>query len=379
MEAAALKKNDRNPQTQDSKTKSLNDSLPSSTFPFLTIVMPVRNEARFIKTTLHQLLAQDYPQDRYEIIVADGESTDDTQQLVLEMAQRHAQVRLMENPGRFPSSGRNLGFKNGRGDIFVVIDGHCYIPDHQYFKAIVFCFEKSHADCLGRPQPLDPPELTPFQEAVALARASRIGHSGDSFIYSLFEGFISPVSNGFAYKKEVFSKTGYVDERFDACEDVEFNYRVEKAGLKCYTSPELAVRYYPRENKQGLFKQMNRYGQGRFKFIRKHPDSLDLNQFIPALWVCGLLFLLILGLWILNFRPTSFWSPITMTFGGLSIIYGLYLLVILVESFRIGMNKGFRYVRFLSSIFLVIHFGLGYGFLKEGVLSIGLTRKGSTQ
>jgi succinoglycan biosynthesis protein ExoA len=335
--------------------------------PFITIVMPVRNEARFIRKTVNQLLTQEYPQSRYEILVADGESTDETREIIREISQNHPQVVLMNNPGRLPSSGRNVGFKNGKGDIFVIVDGHCYIPDNQYLNAVVLCLEKSQADCLGRPQPLDPPDLTPFQKAVALARASRIGHSGDSLIYSTVEGYVSPVSNGFAYKRNIFQKVGCVDEEFDACEDVEFNYRLEKVGLKCYMSPELLVKYYPRENITGLFRQMSRYGQGRLKFVKKHPETLNLNQVIPALFVSGLLLWALSGLGLLGFSGSHLLHPVALTFMGLSFLYGLYCLVVISLSLCLGFKKGWLYFKFLPFIFFFIHFGLGYGFLKESL------------
>ena len=147
--------------------------------PFITVVMPVRNEARFIVATLGQLLGQEYPPDRYEILVADGMSDDGTQAIVQEIAASNPQVRLLENSKRLSSAGRNVGFRNGIGVYFLVVDGHCFIPDNQLFNNMVDCFVKSGADCLGRPQTLDPPGLTHFQTAVALARESRLGHGGD--------------------------------------------------------------------------------------------------------------------------------------------------------------------------------------------------------
>ena len=53
-------------------------------------------------------------------------------------------------------------------------------------------------------------------------------------IHAEEEGYVSPVSMGCAYSRSVFDKIGYVDESFDACEDVEFNYRVEKEGFKTF-------------------------------------------------------------------------------------------------------------------------------------------------
>lgn len=336
--------------------------------PFITLVMPVRNESRFIKGTIHQILAQDYPPDRFEIIVADGMSDDTTRAIVTEIAAQHPQVRMLDNPARRSSAGRNVGFKNGKGDIFLVVDGHCYIPDNQLLNNTVACLEKSGAACLGRPQPLDPPGLTEFQKAVALARASKLGHGGDSLIFGTYEGFASPVSNGATYRREVFDKVGYVDETFDACEDVEFNYRVEQAGFTCYTSPALTVRYYPRENLRGLMRQMIRYGTGRRTFTRKHPAALTLNQLIPAGFVVGLLITVsLLVVEALSGGAIGGPLPLTLLTSSLLLLYGFYVLIILVESVRIAAKNGWQYLRWLPFIIFTVHFGLGWGFVRQTV------------
>jgi glycosyltransferase involved in cell wall biosynthesis len=338
--------------------------------PFISVVMPIRNEARFIRDTLGQLLAQDYPAGRYEIIVVDGISDDGTQAIVGEMARTNPQIRLMDNPGRRSSAGRNVGFKNGRGDIFLVVDGHCYIPGVNLLNSIEECFEKSGAHCLGRPQPLDPPGLTVFQQAVALARGSKVGHGGDSLIYGEYEGFASPVSNGAAYRREVLQHIGFVDENFDACEDLEFNFRVEKAGLKAYTSPKLTVRYYPREDLRGLLRQMIRYGRGRWRFIRKHPEALTLNQLVPAAFVTGLLLLMVvMCTGALTFEFSGIFNRVGVL--ALGFLYGLYLLMIMAESLRIAARNGWIYLGYLPMIFIAIHLGLGWGFLMQALSSKG--------
>ncbi len=50
--------------------------------PFVTVIMPVRNEAPMISRALHAVLAQDYPTDRLEVVVVDGLSTDTTAEQV---------------------------------------------------------------------------------------------------------------------------------------------------------------------------------------------------------------------------------------------------------------------------------------------------------
>ena len=326
--------------------------------PFITVVMPVRNEARFISDTLSQILAQEYPEDRYEIIVADGMSDDGTREIVLKLSQLFQNIRLLDNPKRLSSAGRNVGFKNGRGDYFLVVDGHCYIPDNQLFSNVVDCFRKSGADCLGRPQPLDPPGLTDFQKSVAIARASWLGHGGDSLIYSENESFASPVSNGAAYARHVFEKVGYVDENFDAAEDVEFNYRVEQFGFKCYTSPKLTVRYYPRENLRGLFRQIVRYGKGRRRFTRKHPEALTINQLIPIGFVAGLCMLALSLILCLLYGVNA---PLVFS----AIIYTLYLFLVATVTIKVAIRNGIQSATPVPAIMFIIHFALGYGFLKE--------------
>jgi glycosyltransferase involved in cell wall biosynthesis/GT2 family glycosyltransferase len=337
-------------------------------FPFITVVMPVRNEACFIADTLEQLLAQDYPRGRYEVLVADGMSDDGTREVVSRIAAKDSRVHLLDNPKRRSSAGRNVGFKAGRGDYFVVVDGHCHVPGEHFLRDIMDCFEKSGADCLGRPQPLDPPGLLPFQRSVALARASRLGHGGDSLIYGDFEGLASPVSNGAAYRRQVFETVGYVDENFDACEDVEFNYRVELAGLQAYTSPKLTVRYYPRENLASLLGQMRRYGRGRTRLYRKHPALLILSALAPACFAGGIAaFAVLLGL---NLAiGLSAFPAIIMNVLGLALL--AYAVLVSLSTVRICREHGWSHALLLPLIFLVVHGGLGLGMWEEFLAPVG--------
>jgi GT2 family glycosyltransferase len=183
------------------------------------------------------------------------------------------------------SSGRNVGFRNGRGDIFLVIDGHCQIMTDQLLKNVVDCFERSGAHCLGRPQPLIIPKEPNMQKAIALARGSWLGHSFNSFIHSGNEGFVSPVSVGCAYRKEIFEKVGFVDETFDACEDVDSTI---SSWFQDFFSPTIAVHYYAEATYQ-TFGDNNRYGRGRFNFMYKHPAAIHIETLLPAILVLGIL------------------------------------------------------------------------------------------
>jgi GT2 family glycosyltransferase len=330
--------------------------MTASAAPFVTISMPVLNEEKFISGTLNELLNQDYPRGRFEIIVADGGSSDRTRQIVDNIAKENPQVILMDNPGRLPSSGRNVGFRNGRGDYFLVVDGHCRIGNDRLLKNLVDCFERTGADCLCRPQPFIIPDRPTMQRAIGLARTSRLGHSSNSFIHSSGEGWVSPVSVGCAYRRDVFARVGFVDESFDACEDVEFNYRVEKAGLKSFFSPSIAVWYYPRENLRSLWRQLLRYGEGRIRFVRKHPESLTIDMLLPVFFLLGVMS-----------GPLVKFLSVKLFYLYLGFL-GLYLGLLCFESFRKCSGNTTLAPKMISA-FLVVHVALGVGMIR------GLSRK----
>lgn len=327
---------------------------------YLSIVIPVRNEEKFIGETLGALVNQDYPKERFEIIVVDGASTDLTCAEVERFITNHPNmnVRLLHNPGRLSSRARNIGVREASGQLIGVIDGHVYIPNGKLFANMECLKEKNRALCLARPAPLDVPSLKngiPFW--IAVARRSWLGHSRVSNIYSEFEGFADPVSSGFAYDRSVFERVGYFDESFDAAEDVEFHSRLKQAGIQSYTSPDLLIYSYPRDSLWALFRQQIRYGEGRARFVRKHRDGFTKETPIPAgiFLFFAISPLVVLGAW--RFPSVGITYAAMMS---------LYLLILLITGFREAVARK----RLFSGIWVglaiwVTHMGLGWGFVKS--------------
>jgi succinoglycan biosynthesis protein ExoA len=334
--------------------------------PFVSAIVPVRNEAAFVGETLGQLLDQDYPRDRFEVLVADGRSDDGTPEVVREMAARHGNVRLLDNPLRWSSAGRNRAVTAARGDLLVVIDGHCDLGNRHYLRDLADAFARSGADCVGRPQPLDVTGASVFQRAVAAARASWLGHQPASYIYADAEGFVRPHSVAVAYRRSVFETVGLFDEDFDACEDVEFNHRLDRAGMRCFFTPRVGVRYYPRSSLAGLFRQLARYGRGRVRLLRKHPDTFTLPCFAPAAFLVGL----VAGPLLAAVVP---W--LGLVYAG---AVGLYGLLVAVASLGCAVRaRDVRLLPRLPAVFLAIHAGAGCGVLQE-LLVGGRTAEAAT-
>ena len=119
---------ERKPMIRTSRNPAAAAGLP----PYLSVIVPVRNEARFLQRTLEELLAQDYPHDRFEVLVADGESSDATPALVRALETRHDNLRLLRNPRLWSSAGRNQGIRAAQGELIVVVDGHCELGNPSY-------------------------------------------------------------------------------------------------------------------------------------------------------------------------------------------------------------------------------------------------------
>jgi succinoglycan biosynthesis protein ExoA len=328
---------------------------PGVETPLVSVVVPVRNEARHLGRTLGQLTAQQYDPRRFEILVIDGRSDDGTWELAAKFAERFGNVRVFSNPRRLSSAARNIGVRHAQGDIIVVIDGHCELGD-RYLARLVDAFERSGADCIGRPQPLDVSNATGLQRAIAAARSSPLGHHPASHIYSAQEGFVPAKSVAVAYRRSVFDAVGLFDETFDACEDVEFNHRVDRAGLRCYLAPDVSVHYQPRSTLRGLFYQLLRYGRGRIRLLRKHPETLSWATLLPLVFVVGLFAGLPLAL--AAILPRMIYVAAIVA----------YAAIVSLGSFAIGVSrKNLQLVPQLVAVVATIHLGSGIGMLLETI------------
>ncbi len=322
--------------------------------PFVTVVVPVRNEEAFLESTLRPLLDQRYPADRFEIIVADGESEDETVAVVRRLQVDRPNLRIVNNPRRLSSAGRNLGVGLARGHYVLIVDGHCELRSLDYLRHLVAVFEQHGVESVGRPQPLDVTGATPLQRAIALARSSRLGHNPGSFIYAAEGGYVPPQSVAIAYRREVFDRIGNFDECFDACEDLEFNTRLAAAGGRCYFAPQLAVHYHPRGSLSGLVRQMLRYGRGRARLALKHPRTISIPPLVPAAFLLMLTGSFALGL-------------VAPTFAGMFCLTVLaYGVAVCVAAMMLAARGGTpELVPLLPAVFASIHVGAGWGVLAE--------------
>jgi succinoglycan biosynthesis protein ExoA len=315
--------------------------------PDVSVVLPVLNEEKDIGRLVTEVLHQESPTAGFEILVIDGGSTDRTREIVEQLAAQHSNLRLLDNPRRLSSSGRNVGVRAARGEYVLFIDGHCVLPRQDYLVRLVELFRTTRAACLCRPQPLMYLAAYPWSQAIAAARHSPLGHNPGSDIYKSTPAFTNPRSAGAAYERQVLVALGGYDERFDACEDVEFNHRVAQAGFKSYRHPDLAVRYRPRDSLGALYQQMQRYGRGRARLLARHPSEVPWTLLGMTLLAILFVATAIAGDW----RAALFILVLSV---------GFWTLAAAIESLRLA-GISWSVVRITAAL-ATIHFGLLLGF-----------------
>jgi cellulose synthase/poly-beta-1,6-N-acetylglucosamine synthase-like glycosyltransferase len=98
-------------------------SEPTISEPTISIIIAVHNEEDHIAAKLENCLALLYAHDRLEFLVASDGSTDATEAIAMEFAQRDPRIRLLRSQGRAGKSGvQNLAVAHATGDILFFTD-----------------------------------------------------------------------------------------------------------------------------------------------------------------------------------------------------------------------------------------------------------------
>lgn len=319
--------------------------------PFISVLIPVRNEERYVERCLYSLAAQDYPRSHFEVLVIDGESIDSTTQVVSRFAAESTlDLRLLQNPRRLPAPALNLGLEEARGEVIVRIDGHAHVaPD--FLRRSVEALWQTRADCVGGV--IESEGDTPIGEAIALAMSSRFGVGGAEFRVG-GEGPADTVAFG-AYRREVFDRIGGFAEDIAQGEDDEFNYRLLDAGGSIVLASGIRAGYTVRGDLPGLWQQYFGYGKAKPEVLRRHPAQARPRQFAPAAFV-----------------GAAGAAAVLALFGekrALRYLVRVYTLAATTASLALARRHGWTHVRVLPIVFACLHVAYGLGFL-TGLLGL---------
>lgn len=310
--------------------------------------MPVRNEAGYIQRSLEAVLAQDFSDGELEIIVADGQSTDGTREIIQQLAGMHPNLRLIDNPSRIVPTAMNAALRQARGGIIVRVDGHCEVaPD--YVRRCVAHLTQGEADGVGGP--VETVGETWLAQAIAAAMSSRFGVGDSAFRTSQGETRLADTVPFPAYTREIIQRAGPYDEELVRNQDDEYNYRIRALGGRILLAADVHSRYYSRGNLRSLWRQYYQYGFWKVRVLQKHPRQMRPRQFAPPAFVAGLIGSSLTGL----VHPVGW-----LLLAG---ILGAYFLANGLASILTAARSGWQYLLVLPVTFGVLHVGYGLGFL----------------
>jgi glycosyltransferase involved in cell wall biosynthesis len=235
--------------------------------PFVSVIVPVYDDAQSLRRCLGTLQNQTYPRERYEVVVVDNASTDDLRPIVA--AFPGFRLEREDCPGSYAA--RNQGIAASKGQILAFTDSDCR-PDPGWIEAGVRALE-SHPGCGvvgGRIEMVarDPQRITPFDlHDLVWGLPQRV----------YVERFgLAATANLFAHRW-VFDRTGPFDASFKSCGDCEWSFRCEAAGIELVYAQEARIRHPTRSTLREFVRRRRRIAGGfhllALSLERSYPDK----------------------------------------------------------------------------------------------------------
>jgi glycosyltransferase involved in cell wall biosynthesis len=253
--------------------------------PTVSVILPVRNEAAFIERSLGAVLAQDYPAELTEVIVADGMSDDGTLEAAGRLLARRANARVIANPERIVATGLNRATREARGEIIIRVDGHAEVaPDY-----VRRCVEHLRQGADGVGGAVETIGEGPMAQAIAAAMSSKFGVGDSAFRTERGQTKLVDTVPFPAYTRALVDRAGPYDPELVRNQDDEYNYRLRKMGARLLLAADVRSRYYSRSSLRSLWRQYRQYGYWKVRVLQKHPLQMRARQFVPPAFVAALI------------------------------------------------------------------------------------------
>ena len=230
----------------------------------ISLIIPVFQDKSGLIETVNSLIAQDFPQNRYEIIIADNNSRDGTKQVATEFQKKYPGLIKAVHQDQFQSSyaTRNAGVKIARGEICCFIDADM-TANRDYLKQIYGRFSQNDVDYLGCNIKINGKHRTLIE---------KFNHLFAFPMRKYLEEDHFAVTACLSVKRSIFKTVGMFDYRLESGGDQEFGHRVFNAGLKQSYCHDIVLYHPPRTSILSLVK----------KELRKTRGKIQMAHFYPA-------------------------------------------------------------------------------------------------
>ena len=277
-----------------------NDDPPPSPLPYISLIVAVKNEEEVIGRTLDAMMSLNYPKDRYEIIVVEDGSTDNTPQLCAELAKKYPDTLKFfhKQASCGKPSALNFGLARSGGEIIGVFDADS-IPSSDTLNLVVSKFSSGTSALQGF--------TTSSAKGGLLTRLICLEHdawSNDCMMGRRRLSLFIPFSGSCQFiRRDLIEKVGGWNER-SLTEDMEISVRLAAAGAQVHYEPSLNCREGIPSSLGALYGQRLRWFRGWLELIipsiRKSLGGKKLSD-APFLLLSPLIFAMFPILWLIGF------------------------------------------------------------------------------
>ena len=259
---------------------------------FISVIIPVYNEEKYLHECIVSMLAQDYPKEAMEWFFVDGMSTDRTREILEDYRARYPDlIFVLSNEHKTVPYAMNLGIERAKGEYIIRLDAHAEYANN-YFSSCIKVLEETGADNVGGV--METKSRTKTGAVIAKMLSSKFGVGNSQFRTNGQDGYVDTVPFG-AFRREVFEKAGNYDVRLTRNQDSELNYRIIRSGGKIYLSNEIKLAYYCRDTMEGIVKMAIMNGRWNIITEKLCPGSMRLRHFAPCLFTLSLLIMPLLS------------------------------------------------------------------------------------
>lgn len=318
--------------------------------PLISLIVATYNEAAHIEETLRSLLVQRHEGFDLEILIIDGESTDDTAARVMSFV-GDRKVRLLNNPSRTAPAAFNIGLRAAAGEYVCILGAHAtYSPDY-----IEICYrellEHNATGCSGRV------ETVPADDTVSAKLAAWcLGHSIASSRNSVRTqggGFVETIPYPLFRKRALLELGGY-NEQLVRNQDNDMNQRLRAAGHRLYLTSKTHATYLARPSVKSLCEYAFLTGKWNAFTLAVNAGCMRVRHFAPLAFT-SLLAVLALAM-IGSLLTRNIAGP---AFTVLTLILLLHFLIGLIAAIHVAARE--RTVSALLLPWVILGFHLAYG------------------
>jgi glycosyltransferase involved in cell wall biosynthesis len=323
----------------------------------LSVICPIYNEEKYIAKCIESIVQQDYPKDKLEILFVDGMSTDHTREIIEQYTKEYPYIRIIDNPDKVVPHAMNRGIMASTGDVIIRLDAHAVYPTY-YFSKLIKGLHQHQADNVGAQCRTLPVNQSTTSIAIAEALASSFGVGNAMFRIGITRDIETDTVPFGCFRRDVFEKVGLYDTELIRNQDDELNARIINHGGKIVLLAGLEFDYYARDSYAKLFKMYYQYGLYKPLVNKKLGSPATLRQFIPPVFVMGLVLGAILSICI----------PI------IGLLYGAVILIYLAAGMILGIKMAKKHHSAVLALampftFFVLHFSYGVGYI-HGIIKI---------